>query len=175
MKTEWISVNERMPAISKQVFVGWQGDSAMTKAFWNGANWWSNGNLLASNPPTHWMPLPEPPPKQEPDAFETFCKKHFCSQSEEVMIIPDGKGAHYTVGKHTARYIWVAAVLASVNTEQQKREKRDLAYLEYIRQPTDIITSLVQKNPEFFGGELGDNCIAVAANKLTQLVQEWKG
>ena len=125
MKSEWISVSERMPEPSTLVLLGWTSGHVQT-GYWNGSEW-SPGKRFA--PPTHWMPkeaLPAPPAQ---DAFEEFCKNHFCAQSEEVLIIPNRKGAHCTVGKNSASYIWYAAARAAAQSSGEQISKEDARVL----------------------------------------------
>lgn len=128
MSSEWISVEERMPEPFVNVLAYCKSLGYRVEANWNGQKWTPTGNQFCAEI-THWMPWPEPPKKQAPDAFEAFCENHFCAQSREVMVIPDGKGAHYTVGKHTARYIWDAAVKATTQSSGEQISKEDARVL----------------------------------------------
>jgi hypothetical protein len=67
MKAEWISVDDRLPEITTPVLVYCKVYGRFIATYEDigaGAKWgnWkdSNGNL-GILPPTHWMPLPEPP------------------------------------------------------------------------------------------------------------------
>ena len=63
--SEWISVNDRLPPLDKTVLVCWSGlpNIEPEKDFMIcnedcSFNYWAN---FVGCPPTHWMPLPEPP------------------------------------------------------------------------------------------------------------------
>lgn len=63
--SEWISVDDRLPSLDKTVLVCWSGltDIEPEKDFliFNedcSFSYWAN---FFGCPPTHWMPLPEPP------------------------------------------------------------------------------------------------------------------
>jgi hypothetical protein len=55
--------------------------------------------------------------------------------------------------------------------------ERAIGVLKFFRDRKEAITriiGLVQENPEFFGAEYNDSCLEKAAEKLEQLVEEWK-
>lgn len=57
---EWISVKERLPEPGERVLTAF--DNFVAEAFVNYSGvWMRNGFELDWCPPTHWMPLPEPP------------------------------------------------------------------------------------------------------------------
>jgi hypothetical protein len=68
--SNWISVDERMPDENREVFVGCftkQGVAVFyAVAMWRKTPWgsfaWEDEDCVIHHP-THWMPLPEPPPQ----------------------------------------------------------------------------------------------------------------
>ena len=67
MTSEWIPVSERKPEIKQRVLVF--VDGGITVAWRRGSyseyNDWSGEEGHALWPPSHWMPLPEPPVRSE--------------------------------------------------------------------------------------------------------------
>ena len=62
MKTEWISVKDRLPDKPEEYIV-WGGQFVTTLQFFDG-EWQSEfvpSKYLDQSKITHWMPLPEPP------------------------------------------------------------------------------------------------------------------
>jgi hypothetical protein len=55
----WVPVTERKPNDGKRVLICDERNE-VERGVWDGAYWWDDGSNQAS--PTHWMPLPEPPP-----------------------------------------------------------------------------------------------------------------
>lgn len=63
MKTEWISVNDRLP--EKGIVVIVYAPTLVLTGYMNNEQWYQymnagEGDMLLKV--THWMPLPEPPP-----------------------------------------------------------------------------------------------------------------
>lgn len=73
---KWISVEERQPELNTDVLC-WMKDGTMVVAHMShiqvlGENWWFSNTDEASetdmdNTPLYWMPLPEPPTKENRD------------------------------------------------------------------------------------------------------------
>lgn len=59
----WISVKEGLPEKGKPVLVYGKRGGIYTALFEGGKYWWKLNSKSHSCEPTHWMPLPEPPPK----------------------------------------------------------------------------------------------------------------
>ena len=57
---EWISVSDRLPHMYDKVLVH-QDTGAIFVGMWETENYWLSVSDLEIQPPTHWMPLPEPP------------------------------------------------------------------------------------------------------------------
>lgn len=93
-------------------------------------------------------------------------EKYFCEYGYPKQHIEDLKKVRADVDR--------AINLRVDDMPQSEQQKQDPEYPEFLRQPAGVIIRLVQDNKEFFGGHTGDKCLALAANKLTQLVQEWK-
>ena len=55
----WISVEDRLPDQLVTV-LSWHPIFGRAINIWNGVNW-EAGYPQETLPPTHWMPLPEPP------------------------------------------------------------------------------------------------------------------
>lgn len=68
--SEWISINDQMPAIHEEVLVT-DGTKIMIDYLTTQDSWHGNENELGFR--THWMPLPYDPlygdKKREPDGF----------------------------------------------------------------------------------------------------------
>ena len=63
--SDWISVKDRLPEFSEPVlvFYGYESYCVATLMRYhsrNGSTWYMPDKWLPG-PPTHWMPLPEPP------------------------------------------------------------------------------------------------------------------
>jgi hypothetical protein len=58
-RAAWVPVTERKPNDGKRVLICDERNE-VERGVWDGAYWWDDGSNQAS--PTHWMPLPEPPP-----------------------------------------------------------------------------------------------------------------
>ena len=64
LKSGWISVKDRLPEGFQKVLVFWRqnGEPMVDTAFWSDGHsteHWEGVEI------THWMPLPEPPPKED--------------------------------------------------------------------------------------------------------------
>lgn len=55
-----------------------------------------------------------------------------------------------------------------------KELERDAEAYQEFKEPIWRIVELVQRYPAFFNSTLGDKCLARAAHRLTELVEEWK-
>lgn len=66
-KSEWISVDDKLPLSNKPVLVfylssGFKNPSINVALYFDGIEWRSlTGGHRFDNKPTHWMSLPEPP------------------------------------------------------------------------------------------------------------------
>lgn len=60
---KWISVKEGLPEKGKPVLVYGKRGGIYTALFEGGKYWWKLNSKSHYCEPTHWMPLPEPPPR----------------------------------------------------------------------------------------------------------------
>lgn len=56
----WIPVGERLPPLGEDVLLMCGDEQAIGGRDEDG-DWWGLGLGVVDKPPTHWMPLPEPP------------------------------------------------------------------------------------------------------------------
>jgi hypothetical protein len=58
---EWIPVSERLPEIGRRVLGFWLSHRGAVQSVRGAIGGWLDDDGRPTAPPTHWMPLPEPP------------------------------------------------------------------------------------------------------------------
>jgi hypothetical protein len=60
-RPRWIAVSERLPEIGRRVLGFWLSHSGAVQSVRGAIGGWLDDEGCPTAPPSHWMPLPEPP------------------------------------------------------------------------------------------------------------------